>query len=728
MGGLGTFGGVFTPSILTILGVIMYLRFGWVLGQVGLAGTLAIVTLSTAITFLTALSIAAIATDERVRTGGAYYMISRSLGIETGGAVGIPLYLAQALSVALYTVGFAESVARAFPSLDERLIGLVTTVSVAALALRSARAAIRVQYLIMGAIGLSLLSLVFGSPLEGVQPQGMGLPDLVPTESFWVVFAVFFPAVTGIMAGVNMSGDLEDPGRSIPKGTFAAIGVGYAIYMALPLLLMLRADTASLVSDPLVMRRIAFWGDAILVGVWGATLSSAVGSILGAPRVLQALARDGILPRPLGWLGRGSGPDDTPRAGTVLTLGIALVAVWFGDLNVIAPILTMFFLTTYGVLNVTAGVERFLGSPSFRPRFQIHWVFSLLGAFGCAAVMFLINPAATVVAVLFVISIFVYLERQGLEVAWGDVRRGVWMALTRAGLLQLRRAQEDPKNWRPHFLVLSGSPKQRWHLIELSADFSHHNKGLLTVATILSDQSAVSHDRKRAMERNIQEYLGKRGIQGLVRVISAPDAFLGTELLVEAYGLGPLVPNTVLLGDSERMEVRDRYCAMVEHFWKSRRNVVIVRDADRVGFGARERVDIWWGGLKQNGSLLMILGYLLKTSLAWQRADVRLKMVVPNEAAAEGAHRNLTQMLEQTRTGLKHDILVSEGRPFLEIVEKSSRGADLVLMGMATPEGRDFATYYTELQERTRNLPCTVFVLAAEDIAFREVLFREIAH
>lgn len=302
------------------------------------------------------------------------------------------------------------------------------------------------------------------------------------------------------------------------------------------------------------------------------------------------------------------------------------------------------------------------------------------------------------------------------------------MALTRAGLLQLRRAQEDPKNWRPHFLVLSGSPKQRWHLIELSADFSHHNKGLLTVATILSDQSAVSHDRKRVMERNIQEYLGRRGIQGLVRVISAPDAFLGTELLVEAYGLGPLVPNTILLGDSERMEVRDRYCAMVEHFWKSRRNVVIVRDADRVGFGARRRVDIWWGGLQQNGSLLMILGYLLKTSLAWQRADVRLKMVVPSEAAAEGAHRNLTGMLEQTRTGLKHDILVADGRPFLEIVEESSRGADLVLMGMATPEDRDFAAYYTDLQERTRNLPCTVFVLAAEDIAFREVLFREIAH
>ncbi len=265
------------------------------------------------------------------------------------------------------------------------------------------------------------------------------------------------------------------------------------------------------------------------------------------------------------------------------------------------------------------------------------------------------------------------------------------------------------------------------HLIELAADFSHHNKGLLTVATILSSSERVTHDRKRAMERKIQEYLGKRGINGLVRVVSAEDPFVGTEILVEAYGLGPLVPNTVLLGDSERPDVRDRYCAMVQHFWQSKRNVVIVRDADRTGFGARKRVDIWWGGLQGNGALLMILGYLLKTSLTWQGADVHLKMVVPNESAARDATRNLTNVLHQTRTGLVPEVLVAGGRPFLEILRESSRGADLVLMGLAAPNGRDFTAYYSDLKARTADLPCTVFVLAAEDVAFREVLFREIA-
>jgi len=298
------------------------------------------------------------------------------------------------------------------------------------------------------------------------------------------------------------------------------------------------------------------------------------------------------------------------------------------------------------------------------------------------------------------------------------------MMITRAGLLRLGGRSEDARNWRPHFLVLSGAPTRRWHLIELAADFSHHNKGLLSIATILRDTS-VTHDRKRAMERNVQDYLVKRGINGLVRVISAQDPFAGTETLVDAYGLGPLVPNTILLGDSENSEQRARYCAMIEHFWRSKRNVVIVRDADRVGFGDRQRIDIWWGGLQGNGALLMILGYMLKTSLAWRAADIRLKMVIPSEAAAEDARRNLNDMLEQTRTGLQTEVLVSGDRSPLDLLRDSSMGADLIIMGIAAPDQVDnFAAYYDALKERTTGLPCTVFALAAEDVAFREVLFR----
>ena len=571
--GLGTFGGVFTPSILTILGVIMYLRFGWVIGNVGLVGTFVIVTLATSITFLTALSIAGIATDQRVRAGGAYYMISRSLGIETGGAVGIPLYLAQALSVALYTIGFAESVALRFPGIDQRMVGLVTTVAVAVLALVSAQVAIRTQYVIMAAIVLSLLALVFGHEATLSAANAADGPPV--REGFWTVFAVFFPAVTGIMAGVNLSGDLKDPNRSIPRGTFAAVGVGYLIYMTLPVLLYYRAPLEALVEDPLIMTRMAVWGDSILLGVWGATLSSALGSVLGAPRVLQALARDGVLPARLAWLGTGSGDEDTPRLGTGLTLVLALAAVWFGDLNLIAPVLSMFFLTTYGVLNLSAAIERFLMSPSFRPTFRVHWGFSLLGFAGCVGVMLLINAVATVVAVAVVVAVFVWLQRRSLETAWGDVRRGVWMALTRAGLLRLRE-EVDTKNWRPNLLVLSGAPSNRWPLVQLASAITH-NRSILTVSTVLT-APGVTRDRVAAMERQIHDYLAERAVQALVRVVAAPDPFEGAERLVESYGLGPLVPNTVVLGDTQDPARTVRYGETIRHFYDSRRNVIIVRD------------------------------------------------------------------------------------------------------------------------------------------------------
>ncbi len=718
-GGLGTFGGVFTPSILTILGVIMYLRFGWVVGNVGLIGALAIVTLATSITFLTGLSISMIATDRRVRIGGAYYMISRALGVETGGAVGIPLYFAQALSVALYTVGFAESVNRTFPALDQTAVALVVTVGVALLALKSAAVAIRAQYVIMAAIFVSLVSLVLGKPLEATEIEMFGA-SAARSEGFWVVFAVFFPAVTGIMAGVNMSGDLKDPARAIPVGTLSAIGVGYVVYMLLPIVLAGRADAVTLIEDPLIMRRIAWWGDAILIGVWGATLSSAVGSILAAPRVLQALARDRVLPRSLAFLGAGSGPNDEPRTGTAITLVVAVGAVMLGDLNVIAPILTMFFLTTYMVLNVAAGVEGFLGSPSFRPAFRVHWSLSLLGAIGCLAVMFLINAIATVVAAVVIIAIFVWLERRELEAAWGDVRKGLWMAMVRAGLFRMTQG-EDTKNWRPHVLVLSGAPSRRWHLIDLATAITH-SRGLITVSSILPEGSRDASQQEK-IEATIHDYLGRRGVQAMVRLTTAEDVFEGAERLVETYGLGPLIPNTVVLGASVDAGNRDRYCRMLETFHKARRNILILRTDPERGFGQRKRIDIWWGGLQQNGGLMMILAYLLRISARWSGAEIDLKLVVQSEQAREAAQENLEARVAGLRIGARPHVLVSDGRPFHDILIEESADADLVFLGIAEPgDHPDFPTYYGRLQEMADELPAVVFTLAAQELPFADLL------
>jgi len=718
-GGLSTFEGVFTPSILTILGVIMYLRFGWVVGNVGLMGTLVIVTLSTGITFLTALSISAIATDQRVRIGGAYYMISRSLGIETGGAVGIPLYFAQALSIALYTVGFAESMVQTFSWMDEKTVGIITTILVTLVALRSAKTAIRSQYVIMVAIGLSLLSLLFGKPIEETEVVLWSQPQ---EGNFWVVFAVFFPAVTGIMAGVNMSGDLDDSSRSIPKGTLAAVGTGYLIYMILPVLLVFRVGTEALIEDPLVMKKISFWGDAILLGVWGATLSSALGSVLGAPRVLQALSRDGVLPQRLSFLGKGSGPNDEPRIGTLVTLGVALLAVALGNLNIIAPILTMFFLTTYGVLNITAGLERFLDNPSFRPSFSVHWFWSLLGALGCIWVMFLINAWATVVALVLVAVIYFWLERREIESAWGDVRQGIWMAITREGLLRLRLHAPDTKNWRPHLLVLSAAPTKRWHLIDLASAISH-NRALLTVATVIPTDD-VSDQRIAQKEATIREHLAEKGVQSLVRVIASEDTFQGAKLLVQIYGLGGLMPNTILLGVSEQVSLRPAYCDMITHIYEARRNVVLINHNKELRFGERKRIDVWWGGLQNNESLMIILAYLLKTSMSWRGAEIRVKMVVNHEDARQAAEDNLLELITKVRTDAMVEVLVMDGRSFDEILRTSSGDADLILMGMARP-GEHFVSYFNHTLDRVADLPTTVLVLAAQELKFSEVLLQE---
>lgn len=383
----GTFQGVFTPSILTILGVIMFLRFGWVLGNVGLPLTLLIVTMATSITFLTGLSLSATATNMKVGGGGAYYLISRSLGLEVGAAIGVPLFFAQALGIAFYISGFAESIVDVvdvtpliehlpFAITPIRFISVVTLLVLTVIATVSADLALKTQLLILAMIAASLVSFFAGgTPSETF----IDADTLIPARlGFWAVFAVFFPAVTGIEAGIAMSGDLKNPAKSLPRGTIAAVVTGYVVYMTIPVFLSwVIRDERVLLLRPLIMADIARWGRLILLGVWAATLSSALGALLGAPRTLQALSRDKVLPR---FIGRGFGKNNDPRTATACSFLVALVAILLGDLNLIAPILTMFFLTSYGLINLSAGLEGLIESPTWRPQFRFPWWGSLLGA------------------------------------------------------------------------------------------------------------------------------------------------------------------------------------------------------------------------------------------------------------------------------------------------------------------------------------------------------------
>ncbi|MBD3276198.1 MAG: amino acid permease, partial [Candidatus Marinimicrobia bacterium] len=362
----GTFAGVFTPNVLTILGIIYFLRLGWVTGQAGLVGALIIVGLANLISLLTGLSLASVSTAMDVKTGGTYYIISRTLGLEVGGAIGIPLYLSQAISVAFYIIGFVEALISVLPGLEPQLAATAIVLFFGILAFIGADFVLRIQYGILGLLILGVISLFAGSWGSPVAPTMMA-PDQADA-TFWQVFAVFFPAVTGIAIGVSMSGDLRDPNTSIKNGTLASIIVTSVIYLASTVWISTHATSEELINNNLIMQQIARWPIFILLGVWAATLSSALGSVLAAPRTLQALAYDRVLPK---FLASQLGSKTEPRAAVLLTTGIAVAVIWMGDLNFVAVIISMFFLNTYGMINLTAGLEKMSGNPSYRPKFKV---------------------------------------------------------------------------------------------------------------------------------------------------------------------------------------------------------------------------------------------------------------------------------------------------------------------------------------------------------------------
>ena len=474
----GTFGGVFTPCVLTILGVIMFLRLGFVVGQAGVVYALIIVVVSTVITGLTSLSLSAIATNTRVKGGGAYYLISRSLGVEFGGAIGVVFFLAQAISVAMYVIGFAEALVHSVPSaagVSVATVATITNVAVFVCVFIGAGWTIRLQYFILAVLFASIVSFSVGAgqAFDAEILRANLKPDYLPGESLFTMFALFFPAVTGIMAGTNMSGDLRDPARSIPRGTLSAVFVTAIIYLGMAVLLAGSRGAGQLTAQSLVVADIARWPLLITAGVFAATVSSALGSMMGAPRILQALARDHVF----GWLrpfSAGSGKNNEPRRAIVLTFLISQTCVLLADLNTIAPLITMFFMITYGLLNLATFYEAITRNPSYRPRFRYcHWTTSLAGAFGCLAVMFLIDWRSALASIVAMALLHQYISRREVTARWGDLQSGLLFERTRRNLLRLEEEMYHPKNWRPIILALSGAGWDRPHLADLRS-LVHH--------------------------------------------------------------------------------------------------------------------------------------------------------------------------------------------------------------------------------------------------------------
>jgi len=723
-GTLGTFGGVFTPSILTILGIILFLRLGFVVGQAGLMQALVVICLANLISVLTSISLAAIATNLRVKGGGYYYIISRTLGLEFGGALGIVLFLAQSISIGFYCIGFGEALSVLLPPglwTTPQLLALYALIPLFFLAWLGADWATKFQYMVMACLTVALGSFFLGGSMKW--EMTMAITNwTAPGDGlgFWAVFAVFFPAVTGFTQGVNMSGDLKDPGRSLPVGTFAAVGLSMLVYILSAIILAGTLPAGTLQTEYEAMQKVAYGNWLVLVGVITATLSSAMASFLGAPRILQSLASDRIFP----WLlpfAQGVGPMHNPRRGVLLSAGIALGVIGMGKLNAIAPLVSMFFLLSYGLLNYATFYEARSQSPSFRPTFRFFdFRFSLIGALACLGVMLAINPASGIAAVAVLGALYQYLRRTSGPARWADSQRSYHLQQVRTHLLAAAQESEHPRHWRPQILAFSDNAERRPQLLQI-AQWLEGGSGLTTLVNITAGQGLKVLKEKKARQETLSKDIQAAGSHAFALGIASPDLRTGIHILLQSYGVGPLQANTVLLHWFENKNHAGR---------GSKDPVLNLRTAFRLGYNIlmldagktkwqtlmkksqdSQRIDIWWWG-ESTSRLMLLLGYLLTRDSFWESAKLNV-LGVQGAKGGNSRAEDLQNILESYRIQAESSWVEDADA---SAVVKHSADASLVFLPFGLRKSNIVDPFGGDLDWLLPRLPVTMLCLAAEDL------------
>ncbi|MDE2957245.1 MAG: amino acid permease [Bacteroidota bacterium] len=692
---------VFLAGISTILGAIMFLRFGYAVGNVGLLGVLAIIFLGHLVTIPTALALAEIATNRKVEGGGEYFIISRSFGTTIGGVIGLCLYLSQAVSVAFYLIAFAEAfrpLEAAFAStfgfnFDPRFVSLPALVALLVPVIyKGAAIGVKILYVVASVLLLSLISFFLGTPVEGFDPDTVSLTATASNpDTFFIVFAIVFPAFTGMTAGVGLSGDLRNPRKSIPSGTIWATLTGMVVYVFIVVKLAWSAPAEALASDQLIMRQIARWGFMILIGLGCATLSSAIGSALVAPRTLQALAGDGVFPGAQSnrWLARGVGNANDPRNATLVTGAIALVIVYLGDVDFVARLISMFFMVTYGALCAISFLEHFAARPSYRPSFRSRWYLSLLGAIMCLLMMFQMDPVFAMLAIVVLGGLYQALKRGG-EGDLADMFQGVMNQATRymSVRLQRRREETDYREWRPSIIMVNDRTFDRRSPLTMLR-WLCHRFGFGTYLHFIQGRLDQEHyAESQEMKSRLLELAKSQKSTIYMDTVVSPSMISALAQSLQVPGVSGMSNNGILFEFSDHDSpaiVRDvvQYARFAAN---TNTTLLVLRHGD-YHFGERLSIHIWltWND-QDNANMMILLSYIILGHPDWKRASVRVFAALPQEAMVQ-MHKDFSRLIEDGRLPISEKnieyIPMEDVEVFRAEVRERSQGADLTVIGFS---------------------------------------------
>lgn len=719
-GKFGTLKGVFIPNVLQMIGVILFLRLGWVLGHAGIVQMSMIITLSAVLLFITGLSLSAIVSNMKMSGGGAYYLISRALGIEFGSALGILSCISQLCSISLCVTGFSLSLYEFFPLLSLPLIKAATLTILFMISYFSTDFALKTQLLIFVGLTVSIIAIFLGSttPPETLIP----ISETV-SLTFWNCFAMFFPAMTGIESGMSMSGDLRNPARSLTIGTLGAIMIVYSVYLGLALFLSNIVSPDLLRSYPFILYYISKVGYLIMVGIWAATLSSALGAIIGGPRVIQAIAKDGILPK---FLAKGFGLTNQPRIATIMVFILGMLLTLGTDIDQIIPMLTMSCLISYCLINFIAFFESFMQNPSWRPAVRVHWIISLIGAIGCLVAMFMINPGAAFL-VIALVSIFCFwtIKRQ-IKGNWDDLKHSIFSFFVHKGAVRLSNLKASAKSWRPQILTLFDNPVVQKNL----AYFSHalnQGKGFLTFGANLTSEEGAQETYEN-MKKNLQGFK----IPSHLHLNVCSEPFIGKDQIIRNYGFGLLKPNTIFLSVSEETELKP-YIRLLLDTYRQHKNIVLLKDDTLKDYlfadptRKNKQINLWWRGkYPGNFELCLALAYLLQQSKLWPKAKICIKITTkdtPHKDKLIAQFENYRSELRINNLELSHVADAEEN--FFSNFTTHSQDADLTFLGLKGPEEgttiEEYEEYYKNLLENTKGVSNIAYVLCGEKIEFRKI-------